>query len=294
MATDQSKVNLDAIRSLGLQSGRPMADDGDPSLPELSLEAKNRKDILSNIFPNLPSDLPSWELLAAMSVPDAMSVIKEKIQQAKDDENISADVDSFKKATTPVSYTKIQVDDRLTNLHSASFLRAPLSEDNVWAHLVPTSRPDVVTFLPESAIGSGHVVSESALKTMHDRTKALEMKKVLKSNANIEKSSQVSVPKRRAVEGTNGEACQLKLVADYDYKNAVFPWEIFDSMLAAGAAYAQIWPLSTDFWNMLRCLSRFQLFHDSRISTKFQISICRQFIDGGEFSSYRILFFFLK
>ena len=127
-----------AQRNMANQAGRQLGDgDAPQDVVQLSAEALNRQAVLKNMFgDDLPEDLPSWEHLCTMSVADCKSVVDAKIERAKNLSGECSEVDSFQKATTPVIYESTQVDDRLTQIHSASLLRAPLSEPIVWWNLM--------------------------------------------------------------------------------------------------------------------------------------------------------------
>ena len=132
-----------AQASMSLQSGRPMSDQYNVAPTQLSAEAKDRRDLLCNMFPDMPSNLPSWELMSTMSVSDSMAFVSAKIEKAKDLVGDGLDIEAFQKATTPILYSSEQWDDRVTKLHSASFLRAPLSEPLVYWHLLEKKREHV-------------------------------------------------------------------------------------------------------------------------------------------------------
>lgn len=153
LARDQSAVLSAAHRNLALQGGRPMAtlEDELGEIP-LSTEAKNCRDLLMNMYDNsLPDNLPSFELLATLSLSDCREVISSKLEKSKDSTD-TVDVDAFQKATCLVHYNLPQVDNRLDQLHSATFLRAPLSEPEVWSHLMPKKLPQVISELCYSSI----------------------------------------------------------------------------------------------------------------------------------------------
>ena len=139
MARDQSALSIAAQKNLASQAGRPIADPVDEKDPvPLSTEAKNRRDILMNMYENeLPENLPSFELLARMTLTDCIAVINNKLEKARESAGVGSDVEAFQRATTPVVYSTVQIDNRLDQLHSATFLRAPLSEPEVWSHLMP-------------------------------------------------------------------------------------------------------------------------------------------------------------
>ena len=68
--------------------------------------------------------------------------------------------------------------------------------------------------MPEGVIGFDSGVSEVAVKKMNDRTSQLQLKHILKSNSNVEKSAPIS--KRRAVEGVGiGDTCELTYINDF-------------------------------------------------------------------------------
>ena len=137
VAEDQSALSSAAQRNMANQKGRQFGDGDALEEVQLSAEALNLQAILKNMFgDDLPEDLPSWDLLCTMSVTDCMSVVKAKIDRVKEVAGECSDVDAFQKATTPIVYDTTQVDDRLTKIHSASLLRAPLSEPTVWWNLM--------------------------------------------------------------------------------------------------------------------------------------------------------------
>ena len=144
-ATNQGILNA-AQASMSLQTGRPLSTPASGIPPQMSAEARDRRDLLSNMFPDMPRNLPAWELMATMSVPDNMAFITAKMEQVKDVGG-GSDIESFQKATSPVLYSSEQWDGRLTKLHSASFLRAPLSEPVVYWHLLEKKREHVSTII---------------------------------------------------------------------------------------------------------------------------------------------------
>ena len=145
LALDQSKINAAAHRSIVQQSGRPLAQaESVLDTSSMSLEAKERLDVLENLYNgSLPDNMPSFELLAKMPVKDCIDIVNVKREVSREASEGVSDVDAFKQATIPVVYNLPQIDDRLTQLHSASFLRAPLSEPAVYTHLIPKKLPQV-------------------------------------------------------------------------------------------------------------------------------------------------------
>jgi hypothetical protein len=178
IAPDQSALASAAQRSLAHQAGRQFADAEDDSteVVQLSAVARNIKAAMLSVFGDeLPVDLPSWELLSSMSAPDCMSIIQAKIDRGKEVAGECSDMDAFQKATTPVLYNTPQTDDRLTKIHTASLIRAPLSEPIVWWPLMQKKHSPAVTFMPEGAVGMDCGLSDVAIKKMSDRTVALQV-----------------------------------------------------------------------------------------------------------------------
>lgn len=59
------------------------------------------------------------------------------------------------------------------------------------------------------------------------------------------------------------------------------PWEILEALMSAIGVNQQLWPLDPSIINVTRAIVRFQLFFDPDISTKFQVSVCRDYVDSG-------------
>jgi len=151
MARDQSVLAAAAKKSLASQTGRTEASiDSQEDIPHdnvLSPRAESMKKIMENLFFDLPEGLPDWEVMKDMSHTDCIAVINMKIERIRSTVGDGSESEAFQKATTPVSYNLPQIDDRLAQLHSASFLRAPLSEPVVYWHLLGKKHAQVAFIL---------------------------------------------------------------------------------------------------------------------------------------------------
>ena len=150
MAKDQSAAAAAAKKALAAQSSRStdFHDAFEEFLEDggLSEKARQTKEVMENIFFDLPENLPDWEYLKEMSPADCIAVINAKIEKVRVSVGDGTETESFQKATTPVVYSLPQTDDRLAQLHSASFLRAPLSEPGVYWHLLGKRHAQVFSF----------------------------------------------------------------------------------------------------------------------------------------------------
>ena len=110
-----------------------------------------------------------------------MALDKESVKQQKS-ENLEVYRNDDRIPTVRFKEGK---DDRRTRFHPASFLRAPVSDPEVFWDKIPLKREHLYRNLNLKATGSEHAVADKAIEYLHNRTALISLKLFLAENINV-------------------------------------------------------------------------------------------------------------
>ena len=175
-----------------------------------------------------------------------MALDKESIKQQRT-ENLEVYRNDDKLPTVKFKEGK---DDRRTRFHPASFLRAPVCNQEVYWDKMPLKREHLYRNINLKPTGTEHAVADKAIEYLHNRTALISLKLFLPENINVTGKPLREIKKY--------EDQGLSTVTELAWENATSVTQIREALISYGICLQQIWPLDPSAWAMLKLVEKYR------------------------------------
>lgn len=197
-----------------------------------------------------------------------------KMQKTVEKTDKEEENDEFTKEGKVKSVTfKKAKDDGRKRFHPARFLALPFSHPRKWYKKVPKKRSPFIKNKAMDYTGTLNAVSDIALKRLHNRCRAWELKLFFAGNLNIA-SKRTEI--RKVVDG------RIETSFDQSWTDPSSVGQVQEAIINFACALQMVWPQDATALIMLRILIKFKWLvaaEDSKrasIITKFFNNVCSQ------------------
>ena len=171
--------------------------------------------------------------------------IQKTVEKGEKEEENDESTKERKAVTTVFKKAK---DDGRKRFHPARFLALPSSHPRKWYKKVPKKRSFVKNKAMEYT-GTLNAVSDLALKKLHNRCKATELKHFYAGNLNIAaKKTEV----RKVVDGG------IETSFDLAWSDPSTVNQVQEAIINFGCALHMVWPTDSTAWSMIRLLTKYK------------------------------------
>ena len=186
----------------------------------------------------------SREFIAATPMEEILAFYKlhKETEKAEKDDGDAA---GLREGKHPFVKFKKQSDDRKAKLHSASFLRLPLTPVKKWYKKVPGKRSPYIKSMNLGFTGTENKITDVTIKKLHNRTKALELKHFWAGNLN-------ATSKRTEVRQVNNGRVETSF--DFEWTNPISVGGVQEALINYACAIHPLWPMDPTALIMLRVL----------------------------------------